>query len=345
MSCNQYLSGVTMLRIAVIGIGFIGNEHLEVWSKMKNIKIAAICGRNEERAALLSNLYHCSYYTSSDTLFKKDSFDIVDICTPTFLHEQDILLAVQHKTHVICEKPITLSLESMGRILDAVKSSGIKLMVGQVLRFWSEYNLIKKIYDSGKLGKILSVYAHRLAQYPPDSAWRHTPSQSGGGFFDLHIHDIDYAISLFGEVESVYSAGVKSENDCWDNVSTILKFKNGIFATTEAVLGITKGYPFSASFRIVGTDKTLDYTFRGGINIETMKNDARSIVLYDQKNPPIEMFASGLTAFQAELNYFASCVEKDIPVDRISPYEVYYVLKVMLAIQESLNSGRLVTID
>lgn len=331
-----------MIHVAVIGFGFIGEMHLNVWNMLENAVITAICGRNQKVGSAMAAKYGCRFYTDIEKMLQEEKLDVIDICTPTFLHEEAILLAAKYHTHVICEKPVTLTLDSMELILKTVSESGILFMAAHVLRFWKEYRLIKELYEEGNFGTIHSVYAHRLAQYPPDSIWRHDPAQSGGGFFDLHIHDIDYMVHLFGEVKSVYSVGLKSENNCWDNVSTLIKFKNGLVATVEAVLGMTEGYPFSSSFRMVGSNQTLDFTLTGGVNVESLTEDSNRILLYDKSGCPKILTPKGPTDFEAELTYFASCIEQNKAPERISPNEVYYVLKVMLAIRESLDTGMII---
>lgn len=331
-----------MIRVAVVGTGFIGTTHLEEWAAMEQAEITAVCTSTAEKGIVMSEKYHCSHYQNLDTLLETEAIDIVDICTPTFLHEANIMSACRRSVDIICEKPVTLTLDSMDRILEAVKAAGVKLMVGQVLRFWAEYDMIKTLYDQNRFGRIQSVYTHRLAQYPPGTCWRHTPLQSGGGLFDLTLHDVDYLIYLFGRVKTVYGAGLKSSTGCWDHVSAILTFENGINATIEGVLGMTEGYPFSTALRIIGENVTVDYDMSAGVNIENVNTARSSVILYENGKSPQELFPDSPTNFQAELAYFADCAENDKIPEKIKPIEARYSLEVLLAIETSLTTGQIV---
>lgn len=327
-----------MIRVAIIGLGFIGRNHLEVWNTIEQVKVTAICTRNMEVGTTLSHQYGCTHYVDLEKLLLNEDIDVVDICTPTFLHESNILLAAQYHKHIICEKPVTMTLDSFDRILDAIHKYDVKLMAGHVLRFWTEYSLIKEMYDDGLFGRIHNVHAHRLAEYPPNTEWRKNPEESGGGLFDLHLHDIDYCIYLFGKVRSVYSAGTISQTGCWDHLSTIATFENNIIATIECGMGMTDGYPFSTNFRISGEDQTLEYDLCAGVNIENLKNATSTVVLYTKGNPPEPLKVSSPTDFTAELTYFLDCVRADKEPLKIMPKDARYTIEVLLAVKESLKT-------
>lgn len=332
-----------MLKIALIGTGFMGEIHLQVWQEMDNAQITAVCTSTPEKGACIARRYNCAHYQSLETLLSCEDIDIVDICTPTFLHEKNIMMAASFKKHILCEKPLTLSLDSMDRIMSKVKETGIYLMTGHVLRFWAEYVAIKELYESGAIGKVHGVYTHRLAQYPPNTSWRHNSENSGGGLFDLTLHDVDFLIYLLGEVETLYATGFKSDSGCWDHVSVLLTFKNGVNATVEGVLGMTDGYPFSAALRIIGEQGTVDFDMSSGVNIENLDKARSSVIFYQGDHPPKLLNpAAGRTNFDAELRYFASCVESHTFPSKVPLSEVRYSFEILLAIQKSLETGQLI---
>ena len=159
-----------MQKIALIGAGFIGAGHAAACSNSKILELTAICDVNEEVGKALADKHGCAFYTDAEEMLKECDIDIVDICVPTFLHKTNILLAAKYKKHIICEKPVTLTMEDMDEILGAVKRAGVKFMVAQVLRFWPEYVAIKEMYDAGDFGDVKMIYANRLAQHPN---WTH----------------------------------------------------------------------------------------------------------------------------------------------------------------------------
>lgn len=334
-----------MVRSAIIGTGFIGDQHANATKNAKNLELAAIVDVNEERAREMAEKYGVKYYTDAEEMFCTEKIDMVDICLPTFLHEQYVELGAKHKVNVLCEKPVTLTLESMDRMIEATKAAGVKFMVAQVVRFWPEYLAIKKLYDQGKFGEIKMVYAARLAQHPLWTTWHRDPDKGGGGLFDLHLHDIDYARYLFGEIDTVYAVGWRSETGCWNHVSTSLKFKNGVKAVVEGGFDMTEKFPFTMKFRIVGESASVDYDMIAGFNLEDVASSKRATMLYENGSDPSAVEVdTGVDAYQTELEYFADCIEHGKPTDVVPVEQSREVVKTMLAIKQSLETGMVVSL-
>lgn len=329
------------MNVAIIGSGFIGCAHAAAVNHSKTLTLAAICDVNEQAGKKAAAEHQCAWYADAEEMLKKEAIDIIDICLPTFLHEKFVLLAAQHKKAVICEKPITLTMESMDRMLKAVQDAGVPFMVAQVIRFWPEYAEIKKLYDAGKFGEVKMVYASRLAQHPNWAEWQKDPQKSGGGLFDLHLHDIDFLVYLLGAVDRVYAAGWKNKTGCWNHVTTSLTFKNGASAVAEGAYEMTEKFPFTMSLRVVGQERSADYKLIAGFNLEDVGSSIREAMLYENGSDPKKIPAdTALDAYQAELEYFADCVAAGKQPRIVSPDSSKEVLRVMLAIQSSLESGK-----
>ncbi|MEI6100797.1 MAG: Gfo/Idh/MocA family oxidoreductase [Eubacteriales bacterium] len=329
------------MNVAIIGTGFIGNAHATAIKNSKSLELAAICDVNEQAGQKVANEFSCAFYKDAEQMLKEAKVDIVDICLPTFLHEKYVLLAAEYKKSVICEKPITLTMESMDRMINATKAAGVKFMTAQVVRFWPEYVEIKKLYDAGNFGEVKMVYANRLAQHPNWAVWQKDPQKSGGGLFDLHLHDIDYLVYLLGAVKTVYAVGWKNDTGCWNHVMTSLTFTNGASAVAEGAYEMTEKYPFTMSLRIVGETKTADYKLIAGFNLEDVGSSIREAMLYQNGSDPEKIQAdTTIDAYQAELEYFADCVATDKQPEVVLPESSREVLQVMLAIQSSLESGK-----
>lgn len=333
-----------MLKAGIIGTGFIGNAHAEAYQNMKDVHLAAIVDVNEETGQKAAEKHNAKYYKDAEEMLKSEDIDIVDICLPTFLHEQFVLLAAKYKKHVICEKPFTLTLESAQRMINATRQAGVKFMIAQVIRFWPEYSVVKDYFDEGKIGDLKMVYANRLAQHPNWTTWHKDPQKSGGGLFDLHLHDIDYMCYLFGKVESVYAMGWQSETGCWNHVMSNLKFKNGEFAVVEGAFDMTENYPFTMSFRAVGSEGAINYNFIAGFNLENVGGATRNTVYFRNGEEPDVLKIEDYDAYQKELEYFADCIVSDKPIEVVSPEDSKDVLAVIQAIQKSLESGEVVTL-
>ncbi|MEG0252181.1 MAG: Gfo/Idh/MocA family oxidoreductase, partial [Christensenellaceae bacterium] len=86
------------------------------------------------------------------------------------------------------------------------------------------------------------------------------PNVSGGGLYDIHLHDVDYACYLFGDVKKVYSVGYKNLKGAWNNLTSTITFKNGVHTAIEACQEMTEGYPFSMHCRMLGTKGTIEFS-------------------------------------------------------------------------------------
>lgn len=149
----------------------MGRTHVTAYKAMPNAKVTAVCDLNEKQGKDLAEFAGCDWYNDGESMLNTVDIDVVDICLPTFLHEQYVLLAAGHKKHVICEKPVTLSLESLDRMIAATKEAGVQFAVGQVVRFWPEYVRAKEMAETGKLGTIKYARASRLSEHPAWSEW------------------------------------------------------------------------------------------------------------------------------------------------------------------------------
>jgi predicted dehydrogenase len=326
-----------MKRVAVIGSGYIGRMHAEAIKKSKKMQLAGFVNRGEEKGKKAAADFKVPFFADAKELLAKTEVDILDICLPTSSHEEFVLLGAANKKHVICEKPFSLTSESCKRMTKACADAGVKLMVAQVLRWFPEYAKIKELIP--KLGSLHAVYCSRLCQHPTWTTWHRDPGISGGGLFDLHLHDIDFLYSVFGPVDHVYAAGWKSPTGCWNHVLSTLVFKNGVKAAAEGSCEMTGDFPFTASFRVTGDEGTLDYKLTAGFNIENLGAASNVLTWMQKGKKPATVPVKALDGFQAELEAFTAAVEDNKPVP-ISPEESIYGIKIIEALKRSLEKGK-----
>ncbi|WP_409304091.1 Gfo/Idh/MocA family protein [Peribacillus sp. SCS-155] len=327
-----------MKNVGLVGLGFIGKTHLAAYNHIENARVKVICTKNKVTDEQTTGQCQASFVTEYDDLLRDQEIDIIDICLPTHLHEQYIIKAANAGKHIICEKPLTLTLDSASRIMAAVKRNNVHLFVAHVLRFWPEYKTIKSYSQSDKLKNIEIVHAKRLGQVPAWSSWFQYPEKSGGALYDLHLHDIDFVYYLLGEVNSVYAVGNKNRYGAWDHVMTTLSFKNGGKAFVEASQRMPAGFPFTMSFRAQTSRSTLDFHVAAGENIENI-NESNKYFVYCSYQDKAHIETDDSDPFQNELSYFVNCVENNQDNDVIPLMDVLYTLKVLQAIEVSLKTG------
>ena len=123
---------------------------------------------------------------------------------------------------------------------------------------------------------------------------------------------------------------------------TTLKFENGNYATVEGIFDMTENYPFTMTFRIIGETKTVDYSMVAGFNLEDVGSSKRAAILYENGHEPRKLDIDEKDAYQIELEYFVGHIESGKPFDVITPEDSRHVVEVICAIQESLETGKVV---
>ncbi len=334
-----------MFKVAIIGPGSIAGTYMEALKDSQTVKITAVLGHREESAKSFSEKYNIPYYLSADQMYNVENPDAVLICTPTFTHEDIVKTAIDKGVHIMCEKPFVLSADTAQQLFDMAEEKGVRIMVMQVVRFWPEYLRIKQLIDSKEAGIVTNVYANRLSAHPSWCSWHKDPHKSGGGLYDLHIHDVDYLYYLFGKVKSVYAVGRQTDSGCWNNVSTIINFSCGISAVAEGFMDITGEWAFSTNIRINSTKMAIEYLNKRVYNGEVTKEKIENLVIYHKDHEPEIENIPQYNPYKAETEYFAECVTENKGNDIVPSSDVVYVLKILSAIEKSLETGLVQNID
>lgn len=328
-----------MINVGLVGLGFIGKTHLEAYEALPNAKVIQICSRSGSDSLIN---YKGKVTADYDALLSNPEIDVIDICLPTYLHEEYIVRAAKAGKNIICEKPLALTAEAVKRIIKIVEEENVRLFIGHVLRFWPAYQAIKQMSESPDFHSIKTVDAKRLGQVPTWSEWFQYPEKSGGALFDLHIHDIDFTYYLLGRVKSVYAVGHQNEYGAWEHIMTTLQFKNQAKAFIEASHMMPYKYPFTMSFRAQANNGLIDFGLKAAENIEQINSS--QMHLYkgkEQSEIPIEEN----NAFQNELAYFVDCLEDNQENQIIPLADVIYIIQLLEAIEQSLKTGEIQFLD
>lgn len=333
-----------MVKIAIIGAGFMGQSHAAAYREIGDAEVVAVCDKDEQLAEKFAADTGCLAFTDFEEMAEGLKFDVADICLPTYLHEEYVIMCAGRGKHIFCEKPVTLTVDSLDRMLEAVKKAGVRMMVGQVLRFWPEYVEARRRYRNGELGNLNYVFAARLSEHPAWSPWYRLPENSGGGLLDLHLHDIDYLCWLLGRVESVYAAGRQNGDGCWNFVSSTLHFPSGLSASVQGVIEMEKGYPFTMELRLVGSRQTYEYTMRSGANLENRESSQRRTAVYEDGDIT-ELPVEERDPYTIELEHFVRCIAEKRNSEVISMEQVREVLCTIEALRQSLETGEVVRVD
>lgn len=188
-----------MVTVAVVGVGGMGKTHLDNLRSMKNVKVDSICDPNPAIAALAEEL-ETDYYAGLDEMLTHTTAEMIMIFTPTFLHAQQIESVLRSGRHCISEKPLCLSSKQAARLFALADEMHVCLYVAQVLHFTEEYQILEEIVRSGRYGHVKDAFFYRLTERPKwlTGSWLFDPEKSGLIPYDLHIHELDFIVSLFG---------------------------------------------------------------------------------------------------------------------------------------------------
>jgi len=328
-----------MFNVAVVGLGYIAENHLAALKSMSDVRIQAVISRSSDKGTKVAEGLGCRHYATLDEALTSESLDVVDICVPTYLHEEYVVKAAKAKCHVLCEKPITFTLESLDRMIAACEENGVRFMVAQVARWWPEYIVAKDFITQGKLGGIHMIYEKRVCQHPTWSTWHRDPAKSGGGLYDLNVHDIDYLYTLFGMPARVYAIGWKSPTGCWNHVCASLEWTNAAKAICETSLEMTGNFPFSIELRATGDKGTLAYAMTAGQNINDGEKKGSNLNWYPAGESEVRPIDVGpIDMFAGEIKEFFDAIREGRPA-AITPQDSRNVLTIVLAMKKSLEEG------
>lgn len=302
-----------MIKAALIGIGGMGSCHFDCYKNIKNLEIIAVCDVREDMAKDKVDNENIHIYSSYDELLANEQPDYVDICTPSYMHREMSIKALEKGINVLCEKPMSLSSEDTAKIIEAANKSGKLFMTAHVVRFMTPYMYLKNVIDSKKLGDLLRLDMKRISAIPDWSweDWMRDLEKSGGTPIDLSIHDIDFVQYVLGEPKEVRGVYHKLNNNN-DYIVSELIYDNCI-VTAEGTW-YNYNIPFEAKFDAVFTNGELKYSggsmFENGEKIELEIGEV-------SENTGINI--SGTDGYGGEIEYFVSCVEKNIKPQIITP--------------------------
>ena len=227
------------LKFSIIGCGRIAWRHAEHIHRLG--ELVAVCDIVEARAIQLAGKYGAAAFSTIDALLdhsRKAAADVVAVCTPNGLHAEHCIKALQAGFHVVCEKPMALTVADCRKMIGAAEEADRKLFVVKQNRFNPPVAAVKKLVDEGRLGRIYSVqlncFWNREAAYYQDG-WRGTLDLDGGTLFTQFSHFIDLIYWLLGDLEEVEgfsgNFGHKDSIDFEDTGVLAARFRNGAIGT------------------------------------------------------------------------------------------------------------------
>lgn len=326
------------MKIAVLGLGFMGSTHLKALKNIPNAEIAAVASADEKKLAgdlssIQGNLggpgevfdfSSVARYRNWEEAVADPHVEAVDVCLPTDLHAAASLAALRAGKHVIVEKPMALDGATADEMVTEARKSGRILMAAQVLRFFPDYLVASRKVRSQELGRIHSAMFRRRCAAPGWSQWLGDAARSGGGVFDLLIHDVDMVLQMFGSPLAVTASGHEDMGRGIDVIFAQFHYGDGKTVIVSGGWHHPKAYPFSMDFTIVGEEATLEYS-----------SAVRPLTQYSAEGQEHALEVPTHDGYQAELEYFLECAATGKQPDLCSPAESAAAVKLAIAMVES----------
>ncbi len=238
------------VRFGIVGCGVIAKFHAKAIENTPNAQLVAVYDANTSYAERFATELGVQAYATIEALAQSADVDAVCICTPSGLHTQQAILMMQHKKHIVVEKPMSLTLADADRLIQTAKDSGVKVCVISQFRFKPAVVAIREAIAQGAFGKIvsasLSMPYYRSEEYYNSGAWRGTWEMDGGGaLMNQGIHGVDVFRSIMGPVKSIYAITRTQTRpiEVEDSAVAVLEFANGAVGTIEASTTCYPGYP------------------------------------------------------------------------------------------------------
>lgn len=350
------------VRIAVIGVGGISEMHIGAYIKNPDVELVAFCDINPDRLAYMGKKYNVTrLYTDEKKMFEEcPEIDAVSVCTWNCAHESCTIMALEAGKHVLCEKPMSVSVEAAERMKAAADKAGKILALGFVRRYGNDCKILKEFAEKDTFGEIYYTKAMYLRRNGNPGGWFSDISRSGGGcLIDLGVHVIDYVryvmgcpkpVSVYGSTyKKLYnrpnirtsvdytpsSSDGKNICDVEDLAVGLVKFDNGATLNIETSfsLNIDGG---KNSIELFGTKGGAKLT--NSVEIYSELNGFMTNVKIDGNTSPdfTEMFNN-------EIDYYVECVKGNKPVIATAEDGVW-LMKILMGIYESSKTGHEVII-
>ena len=329
-----------MKKIGIVGTGFMGQTHADAWKETDAV-IYRCLAKTLELSRPFSEKYGVQPSEDVQSLLK--DVDIVDICTPTFLHKEMVLQAAAAGKDIICEKPLGLTVKDCVEMIHACRRAGVKLYVAHVTRFFPEFSAAKANVDAGEVGNVAVTRFSRESFQPfnANDNWYMDYEKSGGMIQDLMIHDFDLARWMAGDVVKVFAKNIVYSGNIapFDHAIVILTHKNGAISHITGSWAQPKPR-FRTKFEIAGDEGLIKWDSQTASPLQVLMHKT------DEEGGNVGLPGSPLleSPYTTQIKEFYNSIMNDAPV-RVTPEDGLAAVQIARAALESAKTGRAVDLE
>lgn len=351
LSISRSNTKLMTLHFGVLGGGNISDTHIRAATEIDGVKVSAVCGPNAEKVRRLAEAAGASAYCDTDAFLGHQPMDAVLIGSPSGLHAEHGIKAAERGLHVLVEKPIDITTERADALIAACEAARVKLGVFFQERASPDIKNLKRLIDSGELGKPIlmsaSIRWYRPPEYYKASRWRGTWALDGGGaLMNQGIHTVDLLLWLFGDVSSVYGKAITALHDIEveDTVIASLEFSCGAIGNLEAT---TSAYPgFARRIEMTWSQGTvvMENDRIRSANLLTQLDDVRGEASNSDDQRATSPAVSDTRGHRAIIKDFIRAIASD-GVPLCNGYQARRGVQLVNAIYESSRTGLPVTVS
>jgi UDP-N-acetylglucosamine 3-dehydrogenase len=215
-------------RLAVIGLGRMGQNHARVLREMDGVELQAVCDQSPKATETVSRKFGVKGYESWQEMLQRERLDAAIVAVPTRGHLEVAQGALAHGLHVLVEKPIATNLSEGRALVESARRGGRMLAVGHVERFNPAVRELRRRMDAGDIGRVFQVHTRRCGPFPDRI-------RDVGVVIDLATHDLDVMRTVLGcEVERLHAETeqrIHTEHE--DMLNALLRFENGVVGVLQ----------------------------------------------------------------------------------------------------------------
>lgn len=330
------------------GVGVVGagganiatSAHLPAMELVPEVELVALCDMNEDGVREYAGRFGAEAYTDYSSMLERDDVHMVHVCTPDQFHAAHTIQAAEAGKHVLCQKPMALSMDEANAMREAVTRAGVKFQCCQNMRWMPRSLRLKQLIDGGAIGDpVYGKYSTkgRFYSYPENSFYR--KEESGGQFVHNGMHIVDLLSWLinalpsqvYGMTRQHYPTDDRLETDNY--IMSHIRFDSGALGAVEKNLMMLDppGFPPQEEFVIIGTKGMLSAGDSDNVGGELFSDGAVSFTRGSSQG--------SVEAFAKMIQDFANCIIDDrppsIPIDHSAR-----VLEACLATLESAAAGQ-----
>jgi predicted dehydrogenase len=332
------LASSNEVRVGLVGVGAVPQTaHLPILSKMRGAELVALCDNDGAKARAIGERFGGpAIYTDIEDLLELEQLDAVIIATPNHLHEPHVLAALRAGVHVLCGRPLALSVRGVERILSAAAKADRYVQVDNHNRFRADTQALDRFLHGGELGKLLGIRAGAYQLKRALGDWRYRRAEAGGGaFMELGYPLLDLAL-WFADFPEPVRVSAHMERG---RGATIVE--DSMLVHLECAAGVT--FSFDVNWRYFGEEDRFWFEIlasRGSGRLAPLR------VIKELNGRPTDVSPSGATAresafyqsYRAQLAHFMAVVRSEVKYE--PPEDQLIVHKALDAIYRSAEEGK-----